>query len=45
VFRVDSASDPEFEGDTPFPAAPGHYNIHPAPGVSIEITVAKIPNR
>lgn len=45
VFRVDSASDPNFVGDTPIPAAPGHYNIHPAPGVAIEITVAKIPGR
>jgi hypothetical protein len=45
VFRVDSASDPEFVGDTPFPSAPGHYNLHPAPGVSIQITVAKIPGR
>ena len=45
VFHVDSASDPSFVGDTPIPAAPGHYNIHPAPGVAIEITVAKIPGR
>jgi hypothetical protein len=45
VFRVDSASDPEFEGDTPFPAEPGHYSFHPAPGVAIEITVAEIPGR
>lgn len=44
VFFIDSASDPNFEGDTPIPAAPGHYNLHPAPGVAIEITVAAIPN-
>jgi hypothetical protein len=45
VFFINSASDPDFEGDTPIPAAPGQYNIHPAPGVNIEITVTKIPNR
>ena len=45
VFVIDSASDPNFEGPTPIPAAPGHYSQHPAPGVAIEITVAKIPNR
>jgi hypothetical protein len=45
VFFIDSASDPDFEGDTPIPATPGHYNLHPAHGVNMEITVAKIPNR
>jgi hypothetical protein len=45
VFFIDSASDPGFEGDTPIPATPGQYNLHPAHGVNIEITVTKIPNR
>ena len=45
VFRFDAASDPSFVGPTPIPATPGHYNMHPAPGVAIEITVTKIPNR
>jgi len=45
VFEITAASDPDFVGDTPIPAAPGHYNIHPAPGVAIEVTVAKIPGR
>jgi hypothetical protein len=45
VFFIDSASDPSFEGDTPIPSTPGHYNLHPAPGVAMEITVKKIPNR
>jgi hypothetical protein len=44
-FFINSASDPNFEGDTPISTAPGHHNIHPAVGVTIEITVAKIPNR
>lgn len=44
VFFINSASDPTFEGDTPIPAAPGHYNLHPATGVSIEITVVAVPN-
>jgi hypothetical protein len=29
---------------SPIPAAPGHYNLHPAAGVAIEITVTKLPN-
>jgi hypothetical protein len=45
VFFFNSTSDPSFEGDTPIPAAPGHYSMHPAPGVAMEITVVKIPNR
>lgn len=32
-----------FNGDSPIPAAPGHYSEHPAPGVSMEIQVTKIP--
>ena len=44
-FFIDSASDPNFEGETPIPATPGHYSEHPAPGVAIEIQVTKIPNR
>jgi hypothetical protein len=45
VFVIDSASDPEFEGPSPIPSSPGHYIVHPAPGVNMEITVTKIPNR
>jgi hypothetical protein len=45
VFRIDAASDPEFVGNTPIPSEPGHYSLHPAPGVAMEITVAEIPNR
>jgi hypothetical protein len=45
MFEIDAASDPSFVGDTPFPTAPGHHNMHPAPGVAIEVTVAKIPGR
>jgi hypothetical protein len=45
VFVIDSASDPSFEGPSPIPSQPGHYNDHPAPGVNAEITVVKIPNR
>jgi hypothetical protein len=45
IFVVDSASDPDLEGDSPIPSEPGHYNMHPAPGVNIEIVVAEIPNR
>jgi len=45
VFEITDASDPSFVGDTPIPAAPGHYNLHPAHGVTIEITVKKIPGR
>jgi hypothetical protein len=45
VFFIGSASDPSFEGDTPFPSTPGHYNIHSGPGVTTEVTVVKIPNR
>src|SRR6266536_170790 len=37
-FFIDSASDPNFEGESPIPAQPGHYNMRPAPGVAIEIT-------
>jgi len=43
VFVIDSASDPSFEGPSPIPAAPGHYNFHPAPGVNSEVTVVKVP--
>jgi hypothetical protein len=39
------ASDPSFEGETPIPAAPGHYSQHPAPGVAVELTVKTIPGR
>lgn len=42
-FVIDSASDPDFEGRTPIPVEPGHYNLHPAPGVAFEITVVEIP--
>jgi len=45
VFVIDSASDPHFEGPTPVPSTPGHYSMHPAPGVNTEIQVTKIPNR
>jgi len=45
VLFINSASDPSFEGDTPFPSTPGHYNMHPAPGVNMEIQVTKIPHR
>lgn len=44
VFDITSSSNPQFNGDSPIPAAPGHYNMHPAPGVAIEITVKKLPN-
>lgn len=43
VFDITSSNNPEFNGDSPIPAAPGHYNMHPAPGVAIEITVKKLP--
>ena len=39
-FVVDSASDPEFEGDTGIPSAPGHYMDHPAPGITEVLQVA-----
>ena len=43
VFVIGSASDPSFEGPSPIPATPGHYNDHPAPGVNAEITVVQVP--
>jgi len=43
VFEIVTASDPSFEGDQPVPAAPGHYNLHPAPGISFQITVSLNP--
>jgi hypothetical protein len=39
-FIIDSASDPNFEGDLGIPSAAGHYMDHPAPGVSQMIQVA-----
>jgi hypothetical protein len=45
VFVITGASDPEFVGPTPIPDQPGQYHEHPAPGVNMEITVTKIPNR
>jgi hypothetical protein len=45
VFFMDSASDTSFEGPTPIPDMPGHYNIRVAPGIVTQIQVTKIPNR
>lgn len=45
MFVITAASDPQFVGPTGLPATPGHYNLHPAPGVAIETTVVEIPNR
>jgi hypothetical protein len=39
-FVIDSASDPNFEGDTGIPYTPGHYANHLAPGVSQMIQVS-----
>jgi hypothetical protein len=44
-FVITSASDPSFVGQSPIPTTPGHYNMHPAPGVAIEVTLAQIPGR
>jgi hypothetical protein len=45
MFVITWASDPSFEGQSPIPTTPGHYNLHPAPGVAIEITLKQIPGR
>ena len=45
VFVIDDASDPSFEGPSPIPSTPGHYNIKDAPGITTEIQVTRIPNR
>jgi len=44
MFVIDSASDPSFEGPSPIPSIPGHYNDHPAPGINAEITVVAVPS-
>jgi hypothetical protein len=47
-FRIDSASDPSFEGDTPIPYEPGnsyHFSFRPAPGVNVEGQVTQIVSR
>jgi hypothetical protein len=42
VFYINSSDNPMFNGDSPIPAAPGHYSQHPAPGVSMEIQVTAV---
>lgn len=39
-FFIDSASDDSFDGDTGYPATPGHYMDHPAPGINQVINVS-----
>ena len=43
----DTAGVPPFALGTglEIPSAPGHYSMHPFPGLAAEITVVKIPNR
>lgn len=36
--------DPDFMGDA-FPMTPGHYSMHPAPGVNFDVQVAFRPGR
>jgi hypothetical protein len=43
VFYIDSASDPQFLGDSGFPTQPGHYSFHPVPGFSADLQVAFRP--
>jgi hypothetical protein len=38
--RVTVDDDPEFLGDSGLPAVPGHYPLHPAPGVAGEVQVS-----
>jgi hypothetical protein len=40
VFYIDSASDPDFIGDSGIPAEAGHYSFHPAPAVAFVLQVA-----
>lgn len=37
--------DPDFLGDSGVPVQPGHYSMHPAPGVAFEVQVAYRPAR
>jgi hypothetical protein len=45
VFYIDSASDPDFLGDSGIPADAGHYSFHPAAGVAFILQVAFRPAR
>jgi hypothetical protein len=45
VFHIDSASDPDFLGDSGIPAEAGHYSFHPAAGVAFVLQVAFRPAR
>ena len=42
-FVIDTSTPSDAEGDTGIPAAPGHYSLHPAPGVSDNISVRLNP--
>lgn len=42
-FVIVSSSPADAEGDTGIPAAPGHYSLHPAPGISGNVQVSLNP--
>ena len=43
TFVFSDSSDPHFDGPTPIPATPGHYNLNSGPGVEMQVTVALNP--
>ena len=42
-FVIDESTPADAEGDTGIPATPGHFSMHPAPGVSETVTVKLNP--